>query len=213
MFKNALSQGTRPPTITWMATGGNRHQHDQIDFTGNPAGSLTFLFTDIEESTRLWEEHPTLMADALARHDDILTAMVCGRGGRIFSWRGDGLAAAFERAETALDAAIAAQGQLSEERWTEPLDLRVRMALHTGNTQRRNGNYFGPSTNRAARLLSVAAAGQIVVSRATFDDLGRRLRVRLVDIGDHRLRGVAQPMRVFLVDTRPGPPPRRCSAS
>ena len=75
-------------------------------------GTVTFLFTDIEDSTRLWEEHPTLMPEALARHDEILTSVLKARGGFIFSWGGDGLAAAFQRAGNALDAAIDAQRQL-----------------------------------------------------------------------------------------------------
>ena len=136
---------------------------------------------------------------ALSRHDEILTAVLKRSGGCIFALGGDGLAVAFQRAGNAIDAAIDAQRQLSAEPWPEAVALRVRMALHTGEATERDGNYFGPPVNRTARLLGVAAGGQIVVSRATVDVVGEHSGFELVDIGDHHLRGVPKPMRVHLV--------------
>ena len=113
------------------------------------------------------------------------------------------MAAAFQRAGNALDAAIDAQRRLQAEPWPEPVALRVRMALHTGETQERDGNYFGQPVNRAARLLGAAQGGQIVVSGATADVMGHHPQAELVDIGEHMLRGVPRTMRLCLV-TAPG---------
>jgi class 3 adenylate cyclase len=194
------------PNLGWNPPDSGDLQPAQADDAVRPVGTVTFLFTDIEDSTRLWEDHPAAMAEALARHDEILTSEVKSRGGWIFSWGGDGLvAAAFQRAGNALDAAIDAQRQIRNEPWPEPVALRVRMALHTGEAQERDGNYYGSPLNRAARLLAVASGGQVVVSRATADVLGHHPQAELVDIGEHRLRGVAGVMHLFQV-TAPGLP-------
>ena len=191
-------------TLAWTAGPGDGGRVDvsRTDQGGEvvgPVGTVTFMFSDIEDSTRLWEEHPVLMAEVLSRHDEIVTSTVNGRGGFIFSWAGDGMAAAFQRAATALDAAIETQRRLHEEPWPAPLTLRVRMALHTGETQERAGNYFGPPVNRAARLLALAEGGQIVVSRPTVDVMGHHPQAELVSIGEHHLRGVPGTMQVFRV--------------
>jgi class 3 adenylate cyclase len=170
-------------------TGFEVHGTDGADKIDGPVGTVTFLFTDIEDSTRLSAEHPALMPDVLARHDEIVTSVVNRHGGFIFSWAGDGMAAAFQRAATALDAAVETQRQLRQERWPAPLTLGVRMALHTGETQERAGNYFGPPVNRAARLLTLA----------TPDVMGHHPQAELVSIGEHQLPGVFGAMLVFRV--------------
>ena len=121
--------------------------------TGRPSGTVTFLFTDIEGSTRLWDEHPEEMREALARHDSILREAIVGHEGVVFSTGGDGVAAAFQRAGDAVAAAVAAQRSLQSESWPGATLLKVRMGLHTGETQERDGDYFGPPVNRAARVM------------------------------------------------------------
>ena len=109
-----------------------------------------FLFTDVEGSTRLWETAPDAMAAALERHDLILRAAVAGRRGQVFATGGDGFAASFARAGDAVAASLDIQMALAAERWPEGAALRVRMGIHTGAAQQRDGDYFGPTLNRAA---------------------------------------------------------------
>jgi len=132
-----------------------------------PSGTVTFLFTDLEVSTRLWEQEPVAMRGALARHDVILRGAVSANGGHLVKGTGDGVHAAFATAEAAVAAAVAAQLALLEESWAVAEPLRVRMGIHTGAAELRDGDYFGPSVNRAARLMSAAHGGQIVVSLVT----------------------------------------------
>jgi class 3 adenylate cyclase len=117
-----------------------------------PRGTVTFLFTDIEGSTRLWEGGRSAMSEALERHDKILQKAISDSGGVIFSTGGDGLAAAFQRAPDALRAALDAQARLQSQTWDPPLS--VRMAIHTGDVEERAGDFFGPPLNRCARLMA-----------------------------------------------------------
>jgi tetratricopeptide (TPR) repeat protein len=158
---------------------------------------VTFLFTDIESSTQLWDAHPDLMESALARHDSILRKAIELRHGYVFSTAGDGLAAAFSRAADAIAAAVEAQRSLLSEQWPESVVLRVRMALHTGEAHERGGDYLGPPLNRAARLMGAARGGQVVASDVTAAVLAGRAGVELVDLGLQRLRGLAEPVRAF----------------
>src|SRR5512134_2108298 len=121
-----------------------------------PTGTVTFLFTDLEGSTRLWEEHPEAMQVALARHDEILREAVEKHDGHVVKTTGDGLHAAFAVAPDAVAAALDAQRQLLAEPWTLPEPLRVRMGLHTGVADIRDGDYYGTSVNRAARVAAAA---------------------------------------------------------
>ena len=121
-----------------------------------PSGTVTFLFTDIVGSTRLWDEHPSEMETALARHDAILRDAVDGHDGLVFSTGGDGVAAVFGRSVDAVAAAVQAQRALQAEHWPEGASLSVRMGLHTGEVQERDGDYFGPPVNRAARVMAAA---------------------------------------------------------
>ena len=179
-----------------------------------PTGTVTFLFTDLETSTRLWEEHPEAMRGALARHDVILRNAVEQQSGRVVKTTGDGVHAAFGTAHDAVAAAVKAQAAISEEVWPLPDPLRVRVGLHTGEAEFRDGDYFGPALNRAARLMSVAHGGQIVVSLATGELVRDRLPagVTLVDLGEHRLRDMSRPERVFQVGEGAFPPLRSLDA-
>src|SRR5213593_4107212 len=115
-----------------------------MDTTPLPSGTVTFLFTDIEGSTRLWEQHPEAMRPALARHDALLRSTLQSHGGHVFKSMGDQFCAAFATAPEALAAALVAQRALGAEPWGEVGPLRVRMALHAGAAEQRDGDYFGP---------------------------------------------------------------------
>jgi predicted ATPase/class 3 adenylate cyclase len=166
-----------------------------------PTGTVTFLFTDVEGSTRLWEERPDAMGDALARHDQILLSAVAAHEGYVVKQTGDGVHAAFATASAATSAAVAAQRALQLESWDAVGDLRVRIGLHTGAAEVRDGDYYGTAVNRAARLMAIAHGGQIVCSRATADlvrdDLGPD--VTLLDLGEHRLRDLESAEQVHQV--------------
>jgi predicted ATPase/class 3 adenylate cyclase len=163
-----------------------------------PTGTVTFLFTDLEGSTRLWEEHPDEMQEALARHDAMLRDAIEAHGGLVVKTTGDGVHAAFAVASDAIDAAVAAQLAVQREDWNATGPLRVRMGIHTGAAEVRDGDYYGTALNRAARLMSAAHGGQVVVSLAT-RELVDDGAVEFIDVGEHRLRDLAQPVRVFQV--------------
>jgi LuxR family maltose regulon positive regulatory protein len=164
-----------------------------------PTGTLTFLFTDIEGSTQLWEQHPSPMRTALARHDAILRQAVAGSGGVVFKTVGDGVHAAFSQAADALGAALAAQHGLHVEPWGETGPLRVRMALHTGAAELRDGDYFGPALNRVARMLALGHGGQILLSHATHDVVADDLpaQITLRQLGAHALKDLSRPEQLF----------------
>src|SRR5579871_4222898 len=125
-----------------------------------PSGTVTFLFTDIEGSTKLWEQYPEAMRSALARHDALLKEAIESHNGHVFKTMGDAFCAAFHTAPDALNAALAAQLALTSEFWPEPISIKVRMTLHTGAAEVRDNDYFGQSLNRVARLLAVGFGGQ-----------------------------------------------------
>jgi predicted ATPase/class 3 adenylate cyclase len=166
-----------------------------------PTGTVTFLFTDIEGSSRLWENHTDAMAVALARHDAILQDTVHARGGHVFKTIGDAFCVAFPVAADALEAAVAAQRLLRDEPWEEIEILRVRMGLHTGSAESRDGDYFGPVLNRVSRLLAAAHGGQVLLTLATEELVRDHLPdgVTLRDLGERRLRDLNRPERVFQV--------------
>jgi predicted ATPase/class 3 adenylate cyclase len=166
-----------------------------------PDDTVVFLFTDIEASTRRWEGDQHAMAVDLARHDELLRAAVEEAGGRVFAHTGDGMCAAFATALRGLTAAVSAQLALVEEKWTSPVPLLVRMAIHAGAAEPRGDNYVGPSLNRAARLLSLAAGGQMLCSQAVTDLVRDDLPpdVSLIDLGEHDLADLSRPERVFQI--------------
>ena len=173
-----------------------------------PPGTVTFFFTDLEGSTRLWEERPELMSTALARHDELVKEWIRTCGGTVFSAMGDGVAASFERPPDAARAAIEIQAALAREVWPDPLGpLRVRMGLHTGEAEVRDGSYFGSAVNRAARVMSIAWGGQVVCTAATASFLPGD--VQLHDLGEHRLRGLSRPERVWQIGGTATFPPLR----
>jgi class 3 adenylate cyclase len=164
-----------------------------------PEGMVTFLFTDIEGSTQLWERFPQEMSLALASHDALLRKHVEAHHGVVFKTTGDGLHAAFARPLDALAAALAAQRALRGASWAGTGPLRVRMAIHSGVVEGRDGDYFGPPVNRAARLLAAGHGSQVLLSGAAEalvreqlpDDLGLR------SLGVHRLKDLTQPEHIF----------------
>ena len=178
-----------------------------------PSGPVTFLFTDIEGSTPLWEQQPEAMQVALARHDALLRQAIEGNGGWIVKSMGDGVHAAFAAADDALRAGVAAQRALQAAPAGGrdpgitvagaglPLALKVRMGLHTGVAELRDGDYYGAAVNRAARIMAVAHGEQLLLSAAT-DALVRGALaegVALRDMGEHRLKGILHPERLLQV--------------
>lgn len=163
--------------------------------------AVTFLLTDIEGSTAAWEAQADAMAVALARHDEIVEQVVTSRGGRLVKTRGEGDAtfSVFDRPSAAAAAAIELQEAIRHEPWALADPMRVRVALHTGEVELRDGDYFGRAVNRAARLRSLAAGGQILCSGATAELVIDSISddVVLVDLGKRQLKNLARPEHVF----------------
>ena len=166
-----------------------------------PSGTVTFLFTDIEGSTALWEHHPEPMRTALVRHDALLAEGIEGHSGVVVKSRGEGdsVFAVFARASDAVVAAADLQRALQGEPWPTPAPLRVRMALHTGEAELREGDYYGAAVNRCARLRGIGHGGQPLLSEATAVLVRDALPegASLHDLGEYRLRDLARPERVF----------------
>ncbi len=166
-----------------------------------PTGTVTFLFTDVEGSTTLWERHPDQMRAALARHDALIESLVAQHGGKLVRPRGEGDSrfAVFARATDAVAAAAALQQALHAEPWPAETPLRVRVALHTGEADLRDGDYYGPAVNRCARLRAAAHGGQVLLSQATAGLVRGALPpgAALHDLGEQRLRDLARPQHVF----------------
>ncbi len=163
-----------------------------------PSGTVTFLFTDLEGSTGLWEDHPDAMRAALARHDELIGRAIEDRDGQVVKTTGDGFFAVFVTASDAVAAAVDAQLALLRDPWPGTGPLRVRMGVHTGAAELRDRDYHGPALNRAARLMSAGHGGQLLVSLVTSEHI-RGSGVELLDLGSHRLRGLADPEHVFQV--------------
>ncbi len=166
-----------------------------------PSGTVTFLFTDIEGSTQRWEHNPDRMRVILARHDAIMNGAIAAHDGVVFKTVGDAFYAAFTNVPAALDAALAAQYALFAEDWGEGESLRVRMALHTGSVEAKDGDYFGRPLNRVARLLSAGHGGQTLVSGVT-EELSRDSLppgVSLRDMGEARLKDLLRPERIYQI--------------
>ncbi|HUS66639.1 MAG TPA: adenylate/guanylate cyclase domain-containing protein, partial [Kofleriaceae bacterium] len=167
---------------------------------GDPPGEgFTFLFSDIEGSSRLWDRFPEAMAPALARHDHLVVDAIRGAGGEVFKMVGDGVCAVFARAGAAATAAMALQAALAAETWGRTGALRVRVAIHTGDASVRGGDYFGPTLNRVARLLQLAHGGQILLSGAATALAQGELPAGadLLDLGIHALRDLTRPEHVY----------------
>ncbi len=161
----------------------------------------TILFTDIEGSTRLWDQEPERMRPALARHDAIARRAVEGHGGIVVKMTGDGLYAAFPDALDAVTATLELQQALADPEATGGVPLRVRCGLHAGVVEHRDNDYFGSAVNRTARIMGAAHGGQVIVSQAVCDLVGRQLPagVALRDLGSVRLRDLARPEHVYQI--------------
>ncbi len=167
-----------------------------------PVGTVTFMLTDVEGSTRLWESAPEAMSAAVARHYELLDAAIALHGGvrPLEQGEGDSVVAVFIRASDALAAALDVQRAFHSEEWPEGAPLRLRVALHTAEAQLRDeGNYFGQGVNRCARLRAVAHGGQVVLSRTACELVLDRLpeHADLIDLGVHRLRDLGRREHVF----------------
>src|SRR5918998_593450 len=153
-----------------------------------------------EDSKKLWEKSPRDMQVALTRHDALLWEAIEGHGGFVFKTVGDAFCAVFPTALGALEAALAAQRGLFSEAWGEEVGaIRTRMALHTGTTHERDGDYFGPPVNRVARLLSAGHGGQVLLSSSTQELVRDHLppQTHLRDLGERRLKDLSRPERIF----------------
>lgn len=171
----------------------------QVKRQAMPSGTVAFLFTDIEGSTHRWERFREAMSAAVTRHDAILRETIEQHQGYLFKTMGDSVCAAFPTAPEAIAAALAAQRTIAAGDFSEVDGLKVRMAIHVGNADEREGDYFGPAVNRVARLLAVGYGGQILVSGAAADlaqdDLPPQVTLR--DLGPHRLKDLTQPEQIY----------------
>ncbi len=164
-----------------------------------PTGTITFLFSDIEGSTKKWDKQPEAMGVALAAHDRMLREIFQSTGGYVFKTIGDAFCVAFDTAQSALAGALESQRALRAGDWGAIGELKVRMALHTGAAEQRDGDYFGQTLNRVARILSSAHGGQVLVSLPTEELVRDHLPpdAQLRHLGEHRLRDLARPEHLY----------------
>jgi predicted ATPase/class 3 adenylate cyclase len=164
-----------------------------------PSGTVTFLFSDIEGSTQRWERDRAAMQDAVRRHDALVRTAIDANGGYVFKTIGDAFCAVFARPEDAIHAALGAQRAISKEDFSAAGGVSIRMALHTGTSEERDGDYFGPTVNRVSRLLAIGHGGQVLVSGVTTDLVQGTLPMQatLQDLGAHRLKDLTLPEQVY----------------
>jgi predicted ATPase/class 3 adenylate cyclase len=155
-----------------------------------------FLFTDIEGSTQLWERHGAAMSRALARHDALLAELVAAHGGRVIKHLGDGVFAVFEDGEP-LACALEIQRRVAGEDFGEVGGLRVRVAIHAGDAERRGADFLGPVINRTSRLLSAGWGGQILLTPDAAEGCPPPPGTELEDLGVHRLKDLSSPQRIL----------------
>lgn len=165
-----------------------------------PTGTVTFVFTDIEGSTHLWEHQKDEMQRAFDRQEAIIRSAMAAHGGYVYKMIGDAFQVAFSTAPQALAATLQAQRALHAERWGDEIgELKVRMALHAGVTEEREDDYVGPALNRVARLLGAGFGGQVLVSQAVHDllrdDLAQGVSLRY--LGEYHLKDLVQPERIY----------------
>jgi predicted ATPase/class 3 adenylate cyclase len=180
---------------------------DTPQFAARPTGTVTFLFSDIEGSTRLWEQYPQAMPQAFARQEILIRQAMAAHGGYVYKMIGDAFQVAFSTASDALSAAIETQRLLAAEPWSGIPQLKVRMGLHTGITEERPDDYVGPDLNRVARIMSAGHGGQILLSQTTGDLVHPHLppQVELFDHGECLLKDLTHPERIYQV-VAPGLP-------
>src|SRR5512140_405524 len=168
-----------------------------------PTGTVTFLFTDIEGSTQLWEKYPEGMKGALASHDAILRSAIESEHGQVLKSTGDGVYAVFGTALEAVKAAISAQHSLQAH--PTELEIKARMGIHTGEAELREHDYFGGALNRAARIMSIGHGEQILLSGTTASLVREQLPqdTQVTDLGEHLLKGLSIPEQIWQL-TAPG---------
>jgi predicted ATPase/class 3 adenylate cyclase/Tfp pilus assembly protein PilF len=192
---HALAASDEPQAVIGPAASADQRA------SSGPSGTVTFLLTDIEGSTRLWLQHPDAMRHALARHDTLLTACIEGHGGKLLKQRGEGDSgfAVFARATDAVAAALELQRALAREAWPTETPLQVRVALHTGEAELQEGDYYGPAVNQCARLRAVGHGGQTLLSQTTAALAREELPagVSLRDLGAHRLKDLQRAEPIF----------------
>ena len=164
-----------------------------------PTRTITFLFTDLEGSTRRWEQFPQAMPGALGRHDAIVRAAIEGSGGTVVKTTGDGMMAVFDGAIEAATASLAAQRGLIAEPWGETGPLQVRMGIHCGQAELREGDYFGTTVNRAARIMAAGHGGQVLLSASAASLVVEQLPAgaALRNLGEHHLRDLGRPEHLY----------------
>ena len=170
-----------------------------------PTGTVTFAFSDVEGSTRLWAEQGESMGVALSIHDALVNEISARSGGYVFSTAGDSFGVAFDRPASAVSWALAVQERLGATDWPEGVEIRVRMGLHTGEADERGGDYFGSNVNLAARIEAAGHGTQILVSAVTAALLDRD---DLVELGSFRLKDVVALQPIFQIGDREHPPLR-----
>lgn len=157
---------------------------------------MKFLFTDIEGSTRLWEKYGDVMGAALQQHDAILEKEIGRWGGQIIKHTGDGIFAVFPCGNP-LEFALQVQRQLRAHDWGAIGELRVRYAIHAGDAQQRNGDYFGAAINQTTRILATGRGEQILLTEAAASSSCMPVGASLQKLGVYRLRGVSRPLTIF----------------
>jgi predicted ATPase/class 3 adenylate cyclase len=168
-----------------------------------PTGTVTFLFTDIEGSTKLWEQYPEAMKAALAKHDSILKEIIESNHGYIIKTTGDGVHTVFTTAIDAINASIVAQRNLHSafDQSSASFALKVRMGVHTGEAELRDNDYYGQTLNRAARIMSAGHGGQILISDITAQVAREHIsaEITFLDLGEHHLKGLSQTEKIYQV--------------
>lgn len=204
-----IRSGTYPPVGTNTVSFGKKAiVSPETTQTGEkPKGTVTFLFTDIEGSTQLWEHYPEAMRKAHSRHELIIREVMADNGGYVYKMIGDAFQVAFSTAPAALRAALETQRLLTAELWRTPEPIKVRIALHTGVTEERGDDYVGPTLNRLARLLSAGHGGQILLNQTTFELVRESLPmdVTIQDLGEHVLKDLLLPEHIYQLKS-PGIP-------
>ena len=167
-----------------------------------PSGTVTFFFSDVVGSTRLWAAHPEAMSASLRVHDQIFNESIDKYEGHVFATAGDSFAAAFARASAAVECAEAIQRFLADVDWGDWPALSVRIGLHMGEAEEREANYYGPAVNQAARIMAVAHGGQCVFTDGVRDAAG----VSVTDLGTHTLRDIEAPVHLSQLGVEQFPP-------
>lgn len=164
-----------------------------------PTGTITFLFSDIEGSTQRWEKDRESMQSAFNRQEEIMRAAMENHGGYVYKMIGDAFQVAFSSAPAALAAALEAQRGVQNESWEGPGPIKLRMAIHTGETEERGDDYVGPLLNRVARLMAAAHGGQVLLTSTTSDLVQDNMPTGawLIDLGIHRLKDLERPENIY----------------